>query len=131
MAKLSQAELLHIFKALKKELMPYEKGDIKARTDIEGKYDLWVEKEKGMMVFGKIRKECFFSAIMIQSGYVGFHYMPIYGSDTVRGKLDPELLKLLKGKACFHIKSADPKLMKLVKDALEIGYKGYKKMGWI
>ena len=77
MAKLTQQELLDIFNAIKKEMKPYEKGHIKARIDIEGKYDLWSEKP-GMQAIGKTRNEMSFVTIILQSSYVGFYYMTIY-----------------------------------------------------
>ncbi len=43
----------------------------------------------------------------------------------------PNLLKLLKGKACFHIKKDDADLLEQIKDALEAGFDLYKKRGWI
>ena len=129
MAKLDQAQLLEIFKLLKKEMKPYEKGVMKARFDIEGKYDLWAEKQ--ITVAGRKMDACSFAAIIVQSSYVGFYYMPIYGSDKVRAQIDPELLKCLKGKACFHIKSTEPSLVKHVREALKIGYECYKKMDWV
>ena len=52
MAKLTQQELLEIFNAMKKVMKPYEKGNIKARIDIEGKHDLWSEKKIAMSLTG-------------------------------------------------------------------------------
>ena len=129
MARLTQEQLLEIFNKLKKEVAPYQKGNIKARIDIQGKYDLWAEK-KGMMAAGKERNELAFTAIILQSNYVGFYFMPIYCCEPVRKALSPDLLKHLKGKACFHIRSTDPELMKQIKDAMKIGYDAFKKMGW-
>jgi hypothetical protein len=57
--------------------------------------------------------------------------MPVYMSDVVRRKLDAELLKCLKGKACFHIKKNDPALFDQVEKALRIGVDAYKAKGWI
>jgi len=130
MAKLNQEQLLEIFNAVKKEMKPYEKGHIKARIDIEGKYDLWSEK-KGIIALGKPRPEMAFSTAILQSSYVGFYYMPIYCMDSLREKLSPDLLKHLKGKACFHITTPDPQMMAHIKEAMKLGYEGYKKLGWV
>lgn len=131
MPKLTQEELLHIFNELKKEVNPYEKAPVVARKDIEGKYDLWTEK-KGMMAMGKPRPELNFVSLIIQSSYVGFYYMPIYTNCAyVKDKLSPELLKNLKGKACFHIKKVGKDVLKQVKDAMKVGYEVYKKNGWM
>lgn len=73
----------------------------------------------------------FFASIIIQSSYVGFYYMPIYPDTNLRDLFKPELLNLLKGKSCFHIRELDPKLNQQIIDALAIGYKLYQKRGWI
>jgi len=130
MARLTQEQLLEIFNALKKEIKPYEKGTVKARIDIEGKYDLWSEKEN--IIAGRLRKEMNFVTIILQSNYVGFYYMPIYTNcDAVREKLSPELLKQLKGKACFHITKTDESVIQDIKQAMKVGYDVYKKNGWV
>ena len=129
MAKLTQEELLAIFEAVKKEVKPYEKGTVKARIDIQGKYDLW--SEKPVEAFGRKYPAMAFASVILQSGYVGFYFMPVYGSDKVKETIPPELLKTLKGKACFHIKTADKDLMKQIKQALKSGYDAYKKQGWV
>ncbi|HLO71964.1 MAG TPA: hypothetical protein VK167_13890 [Flavipsychrobacter sp.] len=129
MAKLTQEELLAIFEAVKKEVKPYEKGTVKARIDIQGKYDLW--SEKPVEAFGRKYPAMAFASVILQSGYVGFYFMPIYGSDKVKETIPPELLKTLKGKACFHIKTTDKELMKQIKQALKTGYDAYKKQGWV
>lgn len=129
MAKLTQEQLLEIFEAVKKEVKPYEKGTIKARIDIQGKYDLW--SEKPVEAFGRKYPAMAFAAVILQSSYIGFYFMPVYGSEKVKEAIPPDLLKTLKGKACFHIKSTDKELMKQIKTALKIGYEGYKKQGWV
>ncbi len=129
MAKLTQEELLAIFEAVKKEVKPYEKGTVKARIDIQGKYDLW--SEKPVEAFGRKYPAMAFASVILQSGYVGFYFMPVYGSDKVKETIPAELLKTLKGKACFHIKTTDKDLMKQIKQALKSGYDAYKKQGWV
>lgn len=129
MAKLTQEELLAIFEAVKKEVKPYEKGTVKARIDIQGKYDLW--SEKPVEAFGRKYPAMAFASVILQSGYVGFYFMPVYGSDKVKETIPAELLKTLKGKACFHIKTTDKELMKQIKQALKSGYDAYKKQGWV
>ena len=43
----------------------------------------------------------------------------------------PELLKLLKGKSCFHIKKLTPELLDQIKSALQVGYEAYQVRGWV
>lgn len=128
MARLTQEELLDIFNALKKEMKPYEKGNMHPRIEIEGKYDLWVDKE--IEVAGKKKDDVYFGGLIVQSNYVGFYFMPVYAEPELKEQLAPELVKCLKGKSCFHMKTSDKGMMKYVKEALKVGYKMYKEKGW-
>jgi hypothetical protein len=123
-----QEELVKIFKTLKKLLKKYE-NPLKPKIDLDSRYDLWSVKD--LVISNRPRKEVNFASLIIQRTYVGFYYMPIY-TDTKPGSIfAPELLKTLKGKSCFHIKSLDKKLESQIKDALNLGFKLYKKRGWI
>ena len=57
--------------------------------------------------------------------------MPVYTDTTLQDFFKPELLSLLKGKSCFHVKKLDDVLEKQIAQALESGYKLYKKRGWV
>ncbi len=71
------------------------------------------------------------AAAILQKGYVGFYLMCIYMNEAARKKLSPRLLKLLKGKTCFHVKKLDDGLRKDIAAALELGTKVYKERGWV
>jgi hypothetical protein len=43
----------------------------------------------------------------------------------------PGILKLRKGKSCFHIKKLDDGLRKDIAAVLESGEKNYKERGWL
>ena len=120
--------LIEIFKKLKKLLKKYEKP-LKPKWDLDSKYDLWSFKD--LEISGRKRKEVYFAGLIIQSNYVGFYFMPVYVDTKLKEVFQPELLKLLKGKSCFHIKSLDKKLERQIKEALDIGYRLYKKRDWI
>jgi len=124
-----QPELIPIFETLKKLLLPYVKGPIKLRGGEGGQMALVSEKE--IEIAGRKRKELWFAAILIQKGYVGFYYMPVYVETDIKKIFQPELLKLLKGKSCFHIKKLDEDLIAQIKSALKLGYAMYKKVGWV
>lgn len=124
----SQEELLTIFNRLKKQLKKYE-GQLKPKFDLEGKYDLWSFKQ--VEVAGRKRSEVYFAGLIVQSSYVGFYYMPVYTDTELKNFFSEDLLKLLKGKSCFHIKQLDDNLEKQIAAALQKGYKLYKKRGWI
>jgi hypothetical protein len=123
-----QEHLLDIFNRLKKMLKKYERP-LKPKFDLEGKYDLW--SFKNIEIDGRKRKEVFFASIIIQSNYVGLYYMPIYTDANMKKVFHPDLLKLMTGKSCFHIKELDSKLKKQIEIALKEGYDLYKKRGWI
>lgn len=122
-------KLLEVFEVLKKLMKKYE-PPFNARVDIQGKYDLW--SEKPVEAYGRRYDSMSFSSLIIQTGYVGFYFMPIYSEPAKLGKLfKPELMKLLKGKACFHVKQLTPELEAQIRYALEVGYKEYKEKGWV
>jgi hypothetical protein len=125
---MNQQQLLDIFNRLKPELKAYEPPFV-ARIDIEGRYDLW--SEGNFEVLGKERTEVAFAALIIQSSYVGFYFMPIYNKPEIGDVFSPELMKLLKGKSCFHVKHLDDKLLEDIRKALRRGYELYEERGWV
>jgi hypothetical protein len=124
-----QPDLGPIFARIKELLDGFQKESLRLRGG-EGGQVLLIS-EKAVVIDGRKKEELWFASALVQKGYVGFYYMPVYMNETVRSQLKPELLKCLKGKACFHIKKNDPLLFDQIGEALEIGYKCYKKMGWI
>jgi len=125
----TQEELLTIFNEIRAILKKYEKKPIEATFDIQGRYELWSKKEFELM--GKKRKEIYFSGLIIQSNYVGFYFMPVYANKELKEVFQPDLLKTLKGKSCFHIKTNDKELLKQIKDAAKAGYELYRQRGWV
>jgi hypothetical protein len=57
--------------------------------------------------------------------------MPVYSLAETKDVFKPELLKLLKGKACFHIKKTSPELLEQILEVLRIGFEKYQEKGWI
>ena len=124
-----QPELLPIFDIVKKLVSGYVKGNFKVIADKPGQYEVYYVKEVEM--FGRTYPGLFFAGVLIQKGYVGFYFFPIYANPGLKDKLQPELLKILQGKTCFHIKKDDPVLFKQVEVALQIGYEFYQSKGWV
>ncbi len=125
---MTNENLLPIFNEIKALMKKYEKGTFVALSDNEAKYDLWSKKQYHL--FGKMREEIYFAEIKIQSGYVGFYFFPIYAfPEETNNLIEPELLKLLKGKTCFHVKKYDKEIMAQIKSALKKGYDSYKEKG--
>jgi hypothetical protein len=103
-----------------------------ARTGIvRNKRDLHLWSKKEVDVAGRQRDEVFFAGAIVQKGYVGFYYMPV-DADAERDDLfSPQLLPLLKGKSCFHVKKLDDELIGLIEDALTKGFRLYRERGWV
>jgi hypothetical protein len=71
------------------------------------------------------------SRLIIQKGYVGFYFMLVYAETDLKLVFAPKLLKLLKGKSCFHIKKLTPELLDQIRSALQVGYAAYQARGWV
>jgi hypothetical protein len=123
-----KVDLIAIFKAIKALVKKYE-GPLAARVDNDSQYHLWSEKE--VVIASRPRKEVYFAGLVMQSNYVGFYYMPIYTNEGQKKVFKPELLKTLKGKSCFHIKSDDAILLGQIEQALKAGFDMYRKNGWV
>src|SRR5262245_52392050 len=89
-----QPELTPIFEAIKKLLLPYEKGAIKL---ISSGGQVGLISKKPVEILGRKKDELWFASVLVQKGYVGFYYMPVYADPKVKELIKPELLKCLKG----------------------------------
>ncbi len=124
-----KTDLVEIFQTIRATMQPYAATGFDARTNSDTAYDLWSEKE--VVVEGRKRTEVFFASAVIRKGYVGFYYMPVYAEPEIKAIFHPSLLKLLKGKSCFHIKKLDDILLNQISEALSAGFKLYKQNGWV
>lgn len=124
----TQEDLIKIYNELKPILKKYENPLI-AKIDLDSRYDLWSVKD--LVIEGKKRNEVAFAALIIQSSYVGFYFMPTYTHTEIQQVFHPDLLKLLKGKSCFHIKSVTAELKFHIEEAVKKGYELYQSKGWI
>jgi hypothetical protein len=120
-----------IFDSLKAILSQYSPPLVERAGGTKNKrnYHLWSERE--VEIAGRKRKEIYFAGLIIQRGYVGFYYMPIYTDEKLENVFEPELLKTLHGKSCFYIRKLDGQTLSQIKSALKTGFDLYKKRGWI
>ncbi len=127
----TKTDFVEIFQTIRASLQPYAVMGFDNRVNSEQEYDLW--SNKNVVIEGKKRNEVFFASVLIQKGHVGFHFMPVYEQQQPDPKLqfDPGLLKLLKGKSCFHIKKLDAELLSKIEDALAEGFRIYKEKSWV
>ena len=125
------ADLEPIFQRLRGALERYS-PPLAARTGtVEGKSDYHLWSEKDVVVDGRPRKEVFFAGLIVQKGYVGLYYMPVYAEPERRELFAPELLKRLEGKSCFHIRRLDDELFGQIEQALANGFALYRERGWV
>lgn len=121
-------DLATIFDQLRPLLARYS-PPLLPKRDEAGYYDLWSFKD--LIIAERKRKEVFFAGLIIQKSYVGFYYMPVYTDPETKEFFKPELLRLLKGKSCFHVKKVTPELLDQISDALERGYRLYQERDWL
>lgn len=124
-----QPELVPIFEAIKEMMLPYEKGSLKFLGGSGGQVGL--VSDKPVAINGKLRHEYWFAGALVQKGYVGFYFMPATEPSAQKSIFQPELLKCLKGKSCFHIKKHDAVIMQQIKESLAKGYRHVKEKGWL
>jgi hypothetical protein len=124
-----QPQLIPVFNELVKLMEPFAKGSLEKVGGKDGQVGLISKKPVEMN--GHKVAEVYLAGSLVQKGYVGFYFMPIYTAPELKSELHPELLKCLKGKSCFHIKKMNEEVAEQVKEALQKGYELYKKKGWI
>lgn len=124
-------KLLKTFNGLKRLFKKYE-SSLKVKTNYQTKYELVFDKPvttKSKKTGNIIKKdELYFSALVVQSNYVGFYFMPIYSHRSEFKDLSPEILKLLKGKSCFHIKEFNDLDIGELEELVERGFNIYQKL---
>lgn len=121
-------QLSKIFEAVRSLLLPYSKV-LEVRVDTNTRYELWSNKQ--VEIAGRKKKAVFFASVIIQKDYVGFYFMPVYTDTDIMNIFPQDLLKLLKGKSCFHIKDQNKVILKQIETALKMGFKLYKQRGWL
>lgn len=122
-----------IYQSLKSLLVEYETPRpgvvLEGRSASTSDFDLWSVRD--LVVDGRPRNEVFFAGIRRQKSFVGFYFLPVYADPGLSAALPSSLLKLLKGKSCFHVKSTDGGVLSLIRGALELGLDSYRKRGWV
>lgn len=121
-------ELIPVFEELSQLLRRYAPPFI-ILNQSSSRLDLYGPKE---VTLGRKIERPYFASVVIQKGYVGFYFMPIYvDPERFRKVLSSDLLRLLKGKSCFHIKELHSPMKKHIHAALELGAKAYRDRDWI
>ncbi len=116
-----------LFKSLKDLLLPYVDKGFTVVSDDETNFIL--SSVRPLVIEGRKFDQIYLAGVRNGKTSTVLHYFPIYGNPKMA--LDPALLKLLKGKTCFHFKKLDDTLSKAVSEALEMGYQAYKRNDWV
>ena len=122
---------LDLYTGVEALLKPYEKKMSARRGLVSKKRDYHLYTGRPMEYLGHKHSDVCFASVVEQKKYVGFYFMPIYMNDPLKNQLPASLLKLLKGKACFHITELTPQLKADIAEALRAGFSFYKKMNWV
>jgi len=140
MAKISQsqkstaASLDSIYQAVEKLMLKYSppfRTDIASLTRAKKSLQLTVPKPVAIPgAYGGKPTHLEMAAIIRQKDFVGFYLMPIYVDPSLKKELSAALLKLLKGKTCFHLKRLDDVLLRDIQHALAISVAAYQRKGW-
>ncbi len=126
-----ETDLDAIFARLETSLRRYAPPFVVRSGGVAGKRDCQLWSERPVEIGGRKRGEVYFAGLIAQKGYVGFYFMPVYTHGSQKEMFAPELLALLKGKSCFHVKRVDDELLKHVEDALAAGFELYRERGWV
>ena len=120
-----------IFDRLERSLRRYAPPLVVRSGSVKGKRDCQLWSEKAVEVAGRKRDEMSFAGLIVQKGYVGFYFMPVYTHAEQTAVFAPELLALLRGKSCFHVRRLDDELQGHVDAALATGFELYRERGWV
>jgi hypothetical protein len=108
------------------------------RTDvpcaIPGKKSIQLTVPKAVVVpgsYGGQPIDVAMASAIIQKDFVGFYLMCVYMDEGTVKKLSPALVKLRKGKSCFHLKKLDDGLRKDMDAALSLGTAAFRGRGWV
>jgi len=125
--------LAHVYNELEALLTRYVPPFKVGTLSVRGKESLQLVTPKPVTVpgaYGGKPVDWQFAAAILQKGYVGFYMMGAYSNPELKKKISPGLLKTLKGKSCFHLKSLDEQMKKDLTTALDASAKIYKARGW-
>lgn len=70
------------------------------------------------------------ASVIIETGFIGFYFMPLYLKPALKSKISPALRQRLRGKTCFHLKRADAATQEDVRRAVDLGTQLYRDRGW-
>ncbi|MCG8514159.1 MAG: hypothetical protein MI740_08460 [Halanaerobiales bacterium] len=98
-------------------------------VDEDGHYEIKGNKD---VIVGKRKVNgIFFASVIIRKHHVGFYFFPIYTHRENFSHTPEHLMKLLKGKSCFHLKKYDDAVFEAIDQILVKGFGIYKEDDWL
>jgi hypothetical protein len=128
-AKSAKAAVYDQLEALLKRYSPPLTPCPTGKVGTKRSYGLWSKKD--VEIAGRKFPAVYFASLIEQKDFVGFYFTPVYMNPEIKEELSPSLLKLLKGKGCFHVKSLNDELLKDVESALQVAMRLFRKNGWV
>jgi hypothetical protein len=110
------------FKALKAVLVAHSKG-LRVTKDEPTHYQLHTTGP--LELAGRKLPNIYFVWLKEGKNDTALHFFPIYSHPERFVDLPPKLRRKMTGKACFHIKTADPELVESIAGMLERGREIY------
>lgn len=84
-----------------------------------------------LVVAGRRKDQLQVAGAAIRARHVAFDFLPVYVEPELRERIAPDLLALLDGKACFHLRAAGEGLLADVAAAVDAGIELYRGRGWL
>jgi hypothetical protein len=98
---------------------------------VQDKRDCHLVSVRDVVISERKYAEVSFASVIQQKDYIGFYFMPVYTVPELREKLPATLLRMLKGKACFHVKDLTADIRNAIEEALSIGVHAYQENDWL
>jgi len=118
--------LSDVYENLCRVLQDHATGRIQSRTGSDGGFTLYYPGP--LTAMGREMPELYFVGTTPRKSSVVFYYFPLYMNEELAAKLDPGLMKLLKGKTCFHLKTWTPEIEKAIREAVTLGSECFDKI---
>jgi hypothetical protein len=98
---------------------------------VQDKRDCHLVSVRDVVISERKYSEVSFASVIQQKDYIGFYYMPVYTVPELREQLPSPLLRMLKGKACFHVKELTGDIRSAIEEALALGVAAYRQNDWL
>jgi hypothetical protein len=129
------ADLQQIFERLRSVLADHSPPFAARTGGVNDKLDYQLWSDKDVVIDGRPRKEVYFAGLIVQKGYVGFYYMPVYAQPEIEQLFARSCSSSSRGSRAStsdawtttcSVRSAGQ-----IRDALDAGRRLYEERGWI